>query len=148
MVVSHCRCVVPALLQGSVGWFLENTKKVALLPINENKSSLPNPKTTNIGTAPRELKSPPPPHGLLIHTHLKGSCRRAHWVSRISLVKEVEQRTAFLASSLRIVCCFRITIEIRFCCILSSKRYSGTSYLGPLETCPWVLGGCTYLVGS
>ena len=36
----------------------------------------------------------------------------------------------------------------RFCCILSSKRYSGTSYLGPLETCPWVLGGCTYLVGS
>ena len=35
-----------------------------------------------------------------------------------------------------------------FCCILPSKRYSGTSYLGPLEAWPWVLGGCTYLVGS
>ena len=34
------------------------------------------------------------------------------------------------------------------CCILPSKRYSGTSYLGPLEAWPWVLGGCTYLVGS
>ena len=110
---SPSRSSAATMVQGSAGWFLENTKKVALLAINENKSSLPNPKTTNIGTAPRELKSPPPPHGLLIHTHLKGSCRRAHWVSRISLVKEVEQRTAFLASSLRIVCCFRITIEIR-----------------------------------
>ena len=97
---SPSRSSAATMVQGSVGWFLENTKKVALLPINENKSSLPNPKTTNIGTAPRELKSPPPPHGLLIHTHLKGSCRRAHWVSRISLVKEVEQRTAFLASPL------------------------------------------------
>ena len=38
--------------------------------------------------------------------------------------------------------------EAEFCCILPSKRYSGTSYLGPLEAWPWVLGGCTYLVGS
>ena len=50
--------------------------------------------------------------------------------------------------------CMRMVAELLlshqspFCCILPSKRYSGTSYLGPLEACPGVLGGCTYLVGS